>query len=301
MAITQLDGKMLQANLLRGNVNLGVETDLLYFDVANNRIGINNASPSTALQVTGTSTLGNIAITTNDITASSGGVVTFNTDSLVIDQSSGSVNLGTATPVTDVQLQVAGTTSTILSKGTALERPAVGVAGMLRFNTDAGQYEYHDGVDWATVGEFTLIDSETFTGTGAQTDFTLSTSQTTDSCIVSIEGIVQIPVEAYTITGTTLAFTEAPFSGDTIEVRKLATTATITEITDGGVTLTANTTQFDLTGHIIPSADATYDLGSGTYKFRDLYLSGASLHLGTVTLTDSGGNLDVGDLDCGTY
>jgi hypothetical protein len=36
---------------------------------------------------------------------------------------------------------------------------------------------------------------------------------------------------------------------------------------------------------IIPDTDITYDLGSATYKFRDLYLSGSSINLGDHTIT----------------
>jgi hypothetical protein len=36
---------------------------------------------------------------------------------------------------------------------------------------------------------------------------------------------------------------------------------------------------------IIPDTDITYDLGSSTYKFRDLYLSGSSINLGDQTIT----------------
>jgi len=37
-------------------------------------------------------------------------------------------------------------------------------------------------------------------------------------------------------------------------------------------------------GDIIPSSDATYDLGSSENKFKDLYLSGATLYLDTATI-----------------
>jgi hypothetical protein len=40
MAIGRISGEMLVPNLLRGGVDLAVETDLLYFDVTNKRIGI---------------------------------------------------------------------------------------------------------------------------------------------------------------------------------------------------------------------------------------------------------------------
>ena len=34
-----------------------------------------------------------------------------------------------------------------------------------------------------------------------------------------------------------------------------------------------------VTGHLIPDANVTYDLGSPTLAFRDLYLSSSSIHL----------------------
>ena len=48
-----------------------------------------------------------------------------------------------------------------------------------------------------------------------------------------------------------------------------------------------------VSGSIIPNANETYDLGSSTYKFRDLYLSGNTITLGSLTLSDSSGALSV--------
>jgi hypothetical protein len=41
-------------------------------------------------------------------------------------------------------------------------------------------------------------------------------------------------------------------------------------------------------GHIIPDSNETYDLGSATYKFRDLYLSGTTINLGGSTISADG-------------
>ena len=41
-------------------------------------------------------------------------------------------------------------------------------------------------------------------------------------------------------------------------------------------------------GNIVPDADVAYDLGSATYRFRDLYLSGSSIKLGAATITSTG-------------
>ena len=48
-----------------------------------------------------------------------------------------------------------------------------------------------------------------------------------------------------------------------------------------------------VSGSIIPNANETYDLGSSTYKFRDLYLSGNTLTLGNLSISDNSGTLSV--------
>jgi hypothetical protein len=45
---------------------------------------------------------------------------------------------------------------------------------------------------------------------------------------------------------------------------------------------------------ILPATDVTYDLGSASKRFRDLYLSGSTIDLGGKTLSISGGTLSVG-------
>ncbi len=53
MAIGRISGQLLKSNLLRAGENLAFETDLLYLDVVNSRIGIKTATPSTDLDVNG--------------------------------------------------------------------------------------------------------------------------------------------------------------------------------------------------------------------------------------------------------
>ena len=48
-------------------------------------------------------------------------------------------------------------------------------------------------------------------------------------------------------------------------------------------------------GHFIPTQNIAYDLGSPENRFRDLYLSADSFHLGTTKLSTSGGSLSVSD------
>ena len=53
MAIGRISGQLLKSNLLRDGVDLAFETDLLYLDVVNSRIGIKTAAPTTDLDVNG--------------------------------------------------------------------------------------------------------------------------------------------------------------------------------------------------------------------------------------------------------
>ena len=46
--------------------------------------------------------------------------------------------------------------------------------------------------------------------------------------------------------------------------------------------------KLNLTASLLPTADVTYDLGSASYRWKDLYLSGSSIKLGSATITATG-------------
>lgn len=64
MAIGRISGPLLKANLLRDGVNLAFETDLLFLDVVNGRVGIKTANPTHDLTVNGTARTTNLEATT---------------------------------------------------------------------------------------------------------------------------------------------------------------------------------------------------------------------------------------------
>ena len=64
MAVGRISGPLLKANLLRDGVNLAFETDLLFLDVINGRIGIKTATPQYTLDVNGTTRTTNLETTT---------------------------------------------------------------------------------------------------------------------------------------------------------------------------------------------------------------------------------------------
>ncbi len=63
--------------------------------------------------------------------------------------------------------------------------------------------------------------SRVYTGTGACTQFTISSSHTANSVLVFENGICQEPITDYSVSGTTLTFTTAPTNGVKIQIREL--------------------------------------------------------------------------------
>lgn len=103
MAIGRVSGPMLQANLVRQGTDVAFETDLLYLDVTNSRIGIETNVPGYTLDVNGDAQIGNIEIDTNTIT-------TTNTNGNLILNANGTGIISVSSKVVeDVATPVAGT------------------------------------------------------------------------------------------------------------------------------------------------------------------------------------------------
>ena len=64
MAIGRISGQLLKSNLLRSGENLAFETDLLFLDVVNSRIGIRTATPTVDLDVNGHTRSTNVTVDT---------------------------------------------------------------------------------------------------------------------------------------------------------------------------------------------------------------------------------------------
>jgi fibronectin-binding autotransporter adhesin len=194
------------------------------------------------------------------------------------DAVNGRVGFLTDTVPAGAIFKVDANSSVILPVGNTATRPSPEVAGMLRYNTTISSYEFWDGSKWQTTGSsFTIISTDALSGDGSTVAFTLSQSTTTAGVIVAINGIVQQPTTAYTVSGTTLTFTEAPLAGDEIDARVITTTSTVSEIaqndssiavtdtgSNGTITLTADgtarlvaNTAVNINGPIVPITSGT--------------------------------------------
>jgi len=85
-------------------------------------------------------------------------------------------------------------------------------------------------------------------------------------------------------------------SSDTTNVHGITDTSALVT-TSGAQTLSDKTLTSPIIngatigGNLVPSANATYDLGSSTNKFKDLYLSGTTLYLDAATIGLHSGNI----------
>jgi hypothetical protein len=123
----------------------------------------------------------------------------------------------------------------MLPVGSSGQRPGASgysdVEGMFRYSNTSHAIEWYNGTSWASATtSFTVITAQQFNGDGATTGFTLGGAGTTASTIVAINGVVQIPTLAYSVSSTTLTFTEAPAVGDVIDVRQLTTTTSVSAL-----------------------------------------------------------------------
>jgi len=140
MAIGRISGPLLKANLIRDGVDLAFETDLLYLDVNNARIGVNNSTPTTDLDVNGTTRstnlivdnqldIGNLTITGNTIstsastinfTAAGGEAVVYNARLLVDDIEITGNTVKTINSNANLELSPNGTGELIINSSTTI-------------------------------------------------------------------------------------------------------------------------------------------------------------------------------------
>jgi hypothetical protein len=131
-----------------------------------------------------------------------------------------------------------------------------------------------------------LFTTDNFVGDGGTIAFGLSSEvPDANTLMVTVDGVFQRAPIHYTATGNTITFTSAPPSSSNVHVRHLGfrTTQSITALPANttisqpilsGATLSAQT---NVSGNVIPSANTTYDLGSASLRWANIYTG--DLHL----------------------
>jgi len=193
------------------------------------------------------------------------------------------VTISTATSGDPIVLQPTGagivdidtTTSLLIPTGNTQQRPDSPEAGYLRFNSENGTTEVYNGNGWENLGsQIANVTSQTLTGDGSTTTFTLNEDATAAGLIVSTNGVVQLPGTAYTVSGNLITFAEAPISSDTVDVRFTSAVTTVNSIgSDSGesrITLTNNdvvdistTHSLQLPSYTVSEANALSNTANG--------------------------------------
>ena len=260
MAINYVKGQIL-ANVLQrdGNglsvVNTANSIPTLFVDVANNRVGVNSATANSTLTVSGNISAGNVLIG-NIVIPSTGNIRIANVNinnvanpvanadaatKYYVDQLVGNVGqignltvtgttISTNLANANITLQPTGTgliviqatTGLVLPVGNTAQQPSPGATGATRFNTDTGLAEIYNGNTWSPFSA--PVTNQTLNGDGSTTAFTLNRSVTTAAALIMLNGVTQVPGQAYNMSpspSVNLVFTEAPGTGDVIDIRFL--------------------------------------------------------------------------------
>ena len=291
MAIGKISGLMLQSDLVRQGVDLAIDSTLVYFDVANRRVGVNTVNPNNAVSVNGNvnaeyyfgiigtanqplitnlGTLGNLTISgnltvgnitisgitgntislTGDFISTAGNIranlgqlsgntivgniittptllvtgnanlgnLTFSNTTISTSFANGNINL---TPSGTGIVQINGTNAFSMPVGNTAQQPNYVPVGSIRYNSDTDAPEFFNGTDWVSVTASVV--NQSITPNGSANAFVLTSSTTTSGVIVSLNGVIQSPTTAYSVSGNVITFTETPLTTDIIDVRFIST------------------------------------------------------------------------------
>ena len=297
MAVGRISGPLLKDNLLRNGVNLAFETNLLYLDVVNGRVGINTASPTNDLSVNGTTR------TTNLTASTQANIATFTISGNTIASSNSTINLtpnGGSAVVYQGTISVGSlniTSNTISATGTNtdINVTAAGTGGINLNNNVLVTGNLHATGNITADGNITLGDASTDTVTF---DAEISSSivpNTNNTYNLGSSSLTWATLYTNTVSATTLTTTSFSASG-TLSV---SGTSTLSGNTTVGAS-SANTLNVvaSINSNVVPSTTATYDLGTSSLYWNNLYgttlrTSGLSINGNAITSTGTNSNLQL--------
>ena len=251
MAIGRISGSVLKSNLTRNGVDLAFETNLLYLDVTNSRVGIGTSEPSTALTVSGTITSSGLTVDTN---------------TLHVDATNNRIGINTTSPTRAL---------TIAGGNNAKIGFADGGVQSIYFGDSAAEFagyiHYNHNTD-----ELRLNTSGTININGA---YTLPTSDGSANQVLMTNG-------SGALSFSTVALDSLATGGITYDDNKITG-----QRSNENIEIEANGSGvIETASSIIPKTDNSIDLGSSSKRFREGYFAAGTVHIGdqTIKSTSSG-------------
>lgn len=162
------------------------------------------------------------SLVARSITGTTGYITVTNPDGV---SGSPTINVGANVAKTDADAAWTTKTSIKLPSGTTSER-GVEAAARIRFNTELGRFEGYDGIRWSSLGDASgPIDVQSLASNGVQTVFTLSFIPASKNNILVYNNGIYQDKTGYSLSGSTLTFSESPDVG-TVEVVPLSAAPT---------------------------------------------------------------------------
>jgi hypothetical protein len=254
--VTTITTSTISSNTTNGNINLDpAGTGNVLLDTASiNRViytGTNKELlTDNDLQFDGTTfQIGNITLTSNTVSTASG-----------------NLNL---TPTSTNRVVFGATNSIKIPVGDTSQRPTP-VKGDFRYNNEFDSLEYYNGIIWLSLAAETSFNiADSFNGDGSTAVFTLSQLTTSAGAFIALNGVLQNPGTAYSVSGDILTFTEAPAIGDKIDIRfiTLASELNVTKIQES--TTSVEVSQSTQTANITINGNLKLQINSTTTKINN--------------------------------
>jgi hypothetical protein len=298
MAVGRISGPLLKDNLLRDGVNLAFETDLLFLDVINGRVGIKTKTPTNELSVSGTTRTTNLEVQTQ------ADIATFTVTGSTIASTSGTINLlpsGVNAVVYQSKISVNSdlqiTTNTIETTATN-SNLAINTVGTGQVTVNANMLVNGDLHATGTItadGNIQLGNQTTDTVTFVA-EVSSNILPTADNVYnLGSSSLVWANLYTNAITATNLTTTNFTATG----VVNVAGTSTLSGNTTIGAT-TANTLTVNakINSDLIPATNAQYNIGTALLLWNNLYgttftTTGLTVNGNTVTSTGTNSNLNL--------
>jgi filamentous hemagglutinin len=271
----------------------------------------NNLSVSNGLNVTNDITLGRDIIATANINIAATSTVdqTINVATgVTANGNTKTVNLGTGSTLGTTNINIGGTLGTTAVNSPLLSANAVTATGNVTGANFVGTLANgNSNVAIATDGNIVIkaYDGNSSNGTSALT-VTQTGANITGTANVTGATVIGGNLDVGTINGNGTSLSLNAGNSNILITKNgdinLSSNglANIISITSNGNANGATTT---VIGNIVPAANITYDLGSSTNRFKDIWLSTSTIHLGntrlgvasngalTVTATTADGNV----------
>lgn len=198
-AADSITANVFTANVFTANLVSTVDA------VISNTVTANNVTSTVMLSAAAANITG--TLTTAAIQGNNGLIITS------VDHANIEISPGTGLVIID------STTGLTMPVGNTAQRPGMATAGTIRYNVDTERAEIYDGAEWDQV--VSDVTAQIITPDGFNTAYTLDRISTAAATLVAINGILQLPAVAYTVSGNVITFAEPPLTTDIVDCRFL--------------------------------------------------------------------------------